>query len=208
MYDFPPENFVTIFLLRQNQFLQPCWFLTSISLWYADKIHMFCSEWRPHDYAFAQPIGAGQLEHGGTFCFSACVLLKSWNRSWNRDFSRFHPILMISPDFTYFLFFQMIQHAKHVLTHKIIWFYKSKHDFNNLERRPTREYFLWWLWRFSQSWKGHQQHSHGPTRNTYHNIRPLYYFQGIEVSSTTDGLLFFTAMIHCWVSKESWNVWV
>jgi len=35
----------------------------------------------------------------GEFCFSAWLLVKSWNRSWNRDFSRFHPILTISPDF-------------------------------------------------------------------------------------------------------------
>jgi hypothetical protein len=31
--------------------------------------------WR--DCAFTQPIGAGQLEHGGTFFFSLCVLVKS-----------------------------------------------------------------------------------------------------------------------------------
>jgi hypothetical protein len=43
-------------------------------------------------------------------------------------------ILMISPDFIHFLFFQTIQHVKHVLTRKIVRFYESKRDFNNLDR--------------------------------------------------------------------------
>jgi hypothetical protein len=90
------------------------------------------------DCAFIQPLGVGQLEHGGTFFFSLCVLVKSQNQSWTRDFLRFHPILKISPDFTHFLFFQTIQHAKHVLTHKIVWFYESKYDFNNLDSKHLR----------------------------------------------------------------------
>ena len=43
------------------------------------------------------------------------------------DFTRFQP------DFTHFRFFQAIQHVMHVLTRKIIRFYESKHDFNNIE---------------------------------------------------------------------------
>jgi hypothetical protein len=42
------------------------------------------------------------------------------------DFTRFQP------DFTHFRFFQTIQHAKHVLTRKIVLFYETKRDFNNL----------------------------------------------------------------------------
>jgi hypothetical protein len=64
------------------------------------------------------------------------VLVKSFNRSWTRDFLRFYPILTISPDFnpisSIFDFFQTIQHVKDVLTLKIALFYESKHDFNNL----------------------------------------------------------------------------
>jgi len=41
----------------------------------------------------------------------ASVLVKSFNRSWTRDFLRFH---------LFFIFFQTIQHVKHVLTRKII----------------------------------------------------------------------------------------
>jgi hypothetical protein len=43
------------------------------------------------------------------------------------DFTRFQP------DFNHFRFFQTIQHVKHVLTCKIVRFYKSKRDFNNLD---------------------------------------------------------------------------
>jgi hypothetical protein len=55
------------------------------------------------------------------------VLVKSFNRSWTRDFLRFQP------DFTHFQFFQTIQHVKHVLTRKIVRFYELKRNFNNLD---------------------------------------------------------------------------
>ena len=42
------------------------------------------------------------------------------------DFTRFQP------DFTHFWFFQAIQPVMHVLTRKIVRFYESKRDFNNL----------------------------------------------------------------------------
>ena len=45
--------------------------------------------------------------------------------------SRFYTISPDFNDFNHFLFFQTIQHAKHVLTRKIVRFYESKHDFNN-----------------------------------------------------------------------------
>jgi hypothetical protein len=47
-----------------------------------------------------------------------------------RDFIRF---LRFQPDFTHFWFFQAIQHVMHVLTHKIVRFYESKRDFNNID---------------------------------------------------------------------------
>jgi hypothetical protein len=50
------------------------------------------------------------------------------------DFTRFQP------DFTNFWFFQVIQHVKHVLTRKIVRFYESKRDFNNLDWD-----FTWWF---------------------------------------------------------------
>jgi len=68
-----------------------------------------------------------------TFTLVYVFLVKSFNRSWTRDFLRFYPILTISPDFTHFLFFQTIQYVKYVLTRKIVWFYESKRDFNNLD---------------------------------------------------------------------------
>ena len=80
-----------------------------------------CSEWRPRDCAFAQPIGASSWSIGGTFCFSACVLLKSWNQPWNRDFSQFHPILTISPIFDFF---------KRFSTQSMFWLVKS-YDFTS-----------------------------------------------------------------------------
>jgi hypothetical protein len=45
------------------------------------------------------------------------------------DFTRFQP------DFIHFLFFQAIQHVMHVLTRKIVRFYESKRDFNNIDGR-------------------------------------------------------------------------
>ena len=81
---------------------------TTTSLWYVDKIHMFWSNWILRDCAFAQPIGAGQLKHGGKLCFSVCILLKSWNRPWNRDFSRFYLIsTWFHPFFIFFKRFNM-----------------------------------------------------------------------------------------------------
>jgi hypothetical protein len=56
-------------------------------------------------------------------------VLKSWFFTISPDFNDF---TRFQPDFTNFWFFQTIQHVKHVLTHKIVRFYQSKHDFNNL----------------------------------------------------------------------------
>jgi len=95
-----------------------------------------CSEWRPCDCAFAQPIGAGQLEHRGNIllqCMHFVKIVKSALKS--RFFAispNFNDFTRFQLDFTHFDFFQTIQHAKHVLTCKIVWFYKSKRDFNNL----------------------------------------------------------------------------
>jgi len=59
------------------------------------------------------------------------------------DFTRFHP----------FLIFQTIQHAKHVLTRKIVRFYEWKRDFNNLEAFQVNTYhFRWREWR-ALEWK-------------------------------------------------------
>jgi hypothetical protein len=54
-------------------------------------------------------------------CFGeiAKSILKSW-------------FFAFSPDSNHFLVFQTIQHANHVLARKIVRFYESKHDFNNL----------------------------------------------------------------------------
>jgi len=64
----------------------------------------------------------------GKFCFSAWLLVKSRNRSWNRDFSRFHPILTISPDFNpispIFDFFKRFN------TQSMFWLVKS-YDFTS-----------------------------------------------------------------------------
>jgi hypothetical protein len=57
-------------------------------------------------------------------CMRFVTIIKSILKS--RFFARFQP------DFTHFWFFQTIQHTKHVLTRKIIRFYESKRDFNNL----------------------------------------------------------------------------
>jgi len=80
--------------------------------------------WR--DCAFTQPIGAGQLEHGGD---NFLQFMRFGEIAKSVMKSRF---CTISPDFTHFRFFQTIQHAKHVLTRKIVRFYESKRDFNNL----------------------------------------------------------------------------
>jgi len=41
----------------------------------------------------------------------------------------------ILSDFNNFIYFQVfILHVKYILTYKIIWFYESNHDFNNLEQ--------------------------------------------------------------------------
>ena len=101
--------------------------------------------WR--DCAFTQPIGAGQLEHGGNnflqfmrFGENAKSVMKS---RFFCDFTRFHP----------FLIFQTIQHAKHVLTRKIVRFYEWKRDFNNLEAFQVNTYhFRWREWR-ALEWK-------------------------------------------------------
>jgi hypothetical protein len=69
----------------------------------------------------------------GGILFQRIILAQSQNQSWNRDFTRFHPIFAISPDFTHFRFFQAIQHVKHVLNHNVVRFYESKSDFNNLD---------------------------------------------------------------------------
>jgi len=94
------------------------------------------SEDRVTVHLIAQPIGAGQLEQGGDIllqCMRSVKIVKSTLKSWVfaispdfNDFTRFQP------DFTYFWFFQTIQHVKHVLTRKIVRFYESKRDFNNL----------------------------------------------------------------------------
>jgi hypothetical protein len=92
------------------------------------------TSWR--DCAFPQPISAWQLDHRGDILFQ-CMhfvtivksVLKSRFCAISFDFNDFTRFQL---DFTHFLFFQMIQHVKHVLTRKIIRFYESKCDFNNL----------------------------------------------------------------------------
>jgi hypothetical protein len=61
------------------------------------------------------------------------------------DFTRFQP------DFTHFRFFQTIQHAKHVLTRKIVRFYESKRDFNNLGIKSStpEEFFAFTLYYYN-----------------------------------------------------------
>jgi hypothetical protein len=55
---------------------------------------------------------------GGTIFFSLCVLVKTQNRSWNRDF------FAISPDFIHFWFF------KRFSTQSMFWLVKS-YDFKS-----------------------------------------------------------------------------
>jgi len=58
-------------------------------------------------------------------CMSFGEIVKSVLKSWCFAISTwFHP---------FSIFFQTIQHVKHVLTRKIIWFYESKRDFNNID---------------------------------------------------------------------------
>ena len=79
-----------------------------------------CIDWRgkiEDSRVTVQPIGAWQLDQEGIL-FQRNILAQSQNRYWNRDFARFHLIFMISPDFTYFWFFQAIQPVMYVLTRK------------------------------------------------------------------------------------------
>ena len=93
--------------------------------------------WR--DCAFPQPIGAWQLDHGGDIlfqCMHFVTIVKSVLKSrFCAISSDFNDFTRFQPDFTHFRFFQTIQHVKHVLTRKIIRFYESKRDFNNLALR-------------------------------------------------------------------------
>jgi hypothetical protein len=56
-------------------------------------------------------------------------VLKSRFCAISSDFCNF---TWFQPDFTHFRFFQAIQPVMHVLTRKIVRFYESKRDFNNL----------------------------------------------------------------------------
>ena len=80
------------------------------------------------DCAFSQPIGAGQLEHGRNIYFSLCILVKSFNRSWNHDSIRFHPILTISPDFNPIS--PIFYFSKRFNTQSMFWLVKS-YDFTS-----------------------------------------------------------------------------
>jgi len=76
-----------------------------------------------------------QLSKRGRFCFRALFIkivksvLKSRFCAISSDFCDF---TWFQPDFIHFWFFQAIQPVMHVLTRKIVRFYESKRDFNNL----------------------------------------------------------------------------
>jgi hypothetical protein len=124
-------------LISDIHFLNYNFDLCSPLVHYADKIHIFCSEWRPRDCAFNWTTKRRWTAGAGgdilLQCMRSIKIVKSTLKSWFfaispdfNDFTRFQP------DFTYFRFFQTIQHVKHVLTRKIVRFYESKRDFNNL----------------------------------------------------------------------------
>ena len=83
------------------------------------------------------PIGIWQLDmRGGDFVSGphfvkiAKSVLESRFCAISSDFCDF---TRFQPDFTPFRFFQAIQPVMHVLTRKIVRFYESKRDFNNLD---------------------------------------------------------------------------